>query len=105
MPIDKTETKNLDIPLLKKMRCVFANVRIVLLDEVSMVGYRIWRMIDARLRDINGNDLSFGGLHVIAFGDLFQLPPVLDQFLFDSSHDRIISALTINPWSDIFLVE
>ena len=46
-----------------------------------MVGYVMFIMqINNRLNDIIGSSLPFRGVSVIAVGDLFQLPPVLDSY-------------------------
>jgi ATP-dependent exoDNAse (exonuclease V) alpha subunit len=46
-----------------------------------MVRSDLMDAIDARLRQAHKNDLPFGGAQVIMFGDLFQLPPVVDEGL------------------------
>ena len=38
--------------------------------------------INNRLKDIKGSSLPFGGVSIIAIGDLFQLPPVMDGYIF-----------------------
>ncbi|XP_030757811.1 ATP-dependent DNA helicase PIF1-like [Sitophilus oryzae] len=47
------------------------------MDEISMVSYQMLCMIDARLRQLkNHEDEFFGGINVLLFGDLLQLPPI-----------------------------
>ena len=53
--------------------------KVVLIDEISLVGTNFFKFIDLRLQEIKGNRNPFGGLHVICFGDLYQLPPVRDK--------------------------
>ena len=38
--------------------------------------------INNRLKDIKGTSLFFGGVSIIAIGDLFQLQPVMDGYIF-----------------------
>ena len=54
----------------------------LIVDEVSLLGWNMMRHIDQRLRQIMDNPAPFGGLHVIFVGDFFQLAPVRDAFLF-----------------------
>ena len=41
-----------------------------------MVGRQLWNKADQRLKEIFGTKKDFGGLHVIAGGDFFQMAPV-----------------------------
>ena len=38
--------------------------------------------INNRLKDIKGSRELFGGVSIIALGDLFQLEPVMDGYVF-----------------------
>jgi ATP-dependent DNA helicase PIF1 len=49
----------------------------LLIDEVSMVSPELLNTVDRILRKVLRGSLPFGGLQVIMFGDLYQLPPVL----------------------------
>ena len=71
-----------DIRRLKKYRKLIGQLDSLILDEVSMVRADLMDGIDYALR-INRDkmDLPFGGVQVILFGDLFQLPPVVDNEL------------------------
>jgi len=52
-------------------------IDVLVVDEVSMVSAYILDMIDKRMRQVRDNHLPFGGIKVILFGDLLQLPPVI----------------------------
>ena len=54
-------------------------INVIIIDEVSMVRADVMDMIDAKLRHIKESDLPFGGCQIIAFGDLYQLPPVTKE--------------------------
>lgn len=67
-----------DIHISKKKRELFKKLDAIVIDEVSMVRADLMDCIDQTLR-INGPDFDkpFGGIQMIFFGDLFQLPPVV----------------------------
>ncbi|KAE9521404.1 hypothetical protein AGLY_018226 [Aphis glycines] len=66
------------------LRCQFANVKLLIIDEISMVGIKTLGYIDQRLRSILRINKPFGDINVIVFGDFFQLAPVLATPLYDS---------------------
>lgn len=66
-----------------------------------MVGNKMFRYIDQRLQQIMGTKEVFRGVSIIAVGDLFQLKPVLDGWIFnDLSIDY--GLLAANLWKDHF---
>ena len=60
-----------------KRREVLNGIDALIIDEISMVSADIMNMIDAKLKLARHNRLPFGGCQIIAFGDLYQLPPVV----------------------------
>ncbi len=72
-PYDAGKISENKIKLLK-------NIDTLVIDEISMVRSDVMNMIDLKLRIARGcSDKVFGGCQVIAFGDLFQLAPVIDK--------------------------
>ena len=53
----------------------------IIIDEISMVRADILDAIDARLKEAKKNNLPFGGVQIIMFGDVYQLPPVVENGL------------------------
>lgn len=53
------------------------NIDAIIIDEVSMVRPDVLDFIDRKLRAFRVCDKPFGGLQLIMFGDLYQLPPVV----------------------------
>lgn len=49
----------------------------IIIDEVSMVRPDVLDFIDRKLRKYRVSDQPFGGIQLIMFGDLYQLPPVV----------------------------
>ena len=58
---------------LNTLRTQLGQLKLVIIDEVSMVGFRMFNLIHKRLQDIKGCSKDFGGVSVICFGDLFSL--------------------------------
>jgi len=54
----------------------FSKLKILIIDEVSMISPEIFGSIDMILRAFKNRSLPFGGVQVILSGDFFQLPPV-----------------------------
>ena len=48
-----------------------------------------------------GTTKPFGGLHVLAIGDFFQMAPVMDSYIFK---DDYIGPLAINLWTTHFYI-
>ena len=69
---------------LTSLQEAFRNVRVVVIDEMSMVGRRMLRAIDDRLRQAKAKpNLPFGGVSIFLCGDFGQLPPVADVPMYD----------------------
>ncbi|MFA5319888.1 MAG: PIF1 family DEAD/DEAH box helicase [Candidatus Omnitrophota bacterium] len=63
----------------KRNRKLIRELDTVIIDEVSMVRADLMDGIDYALRvNRDAMDVPFGGVQVIFFGDLFQLPPVVE---------------------------
>jgi len=60
-----------------KTRELLRHVDVIMIDEVSMVRVDLMEAINAKLQIANRNKLPFGGVQVVMFGDLYQLPPVV----------------------------
>ena len=55
----------------------FKDLRVLVIDEVSMVRVDVMNTVDNALRFHLGRDEPFGGLKLVMFGDPYQLPPVI----------------------------
>ena len=73
----------------------------MIVDEVSMVGSNVLLEIHKRLQQIKGvsDDAVFGGVSILAVGDLYQLPPVGQAPLFST-----VSDCSGSLWVDHFIM-
>ena len=84
----------------------FENTRLMVLDEVSMIGSNMFSKISLRLQEVlsllpSWKFRSFGGLDLLLLGDFFQLPPILDRYIFQNSTLRgRCEALSKNHYED-----
>lgn len=74
---------------------------VLLVDEISMIGERLFRFIDYHLRTARENDSVFGGMQVIVVGDFLQLEPVTEKgeenkYAFESEVWEQAKFVTIN---------
>jgi ATP-dependent exoDNAse (exonuclease V) alpha subunit len=58
---------------------LYENIEVLIIDEISMVRADIMDNMDYFLRLNRDNSKPFGGVQVVLFGDLFQLPPVVSS--------------------------
>ena len=58
---------------------VAKKLNMLIIDEISMVRADVVDGIDVAMRMAKGNDLPFGGVRVVMFGDPFQLPPIVSK--------------------------
>ena len=86
---------------LNTVRSKLQNLQCVMIDEISMVGSKLFREVDLRLQHIFGNFQPFGGKHILCFGDLYQLPPVRDKWIFENT-SKGLEALAGHSWCDNF---
>ena len=72
------------IPIVKKSKDprfakLLKNLELLIIDEVSMVRAPMLDAISQSLQMYKNSSEPFGGINVLACGDLFQLPPVVKQ--------------------------
>ncbi len=78
-----TPYKALEKMPLKEVRMLFRNVRLVIMDEYSMVSNVVFAMLDLRLQEIYQNESLFSLQNLVMFGDLLQLAPVKSSYCFE----------------------
>ena len=66
-------------------RAALKNLKLVIIDEISMVKSDMLYMLDLRLQEITEKlGVPFGGIGIIVFGDMMQLKPIMGKYIFDS---------------------
>ena len=88
---------------------LYKNLQTIIIDEISMVRADMLDLMDVFLR-INGPRPGrlFGGVQMVFFGDLFQLPPVItesEKEFFNQKYDGIYFFNSQSWKESIFLLE
>lgn len=63
--------------LRKEKRNIIASLELLIIDEISMVRADLLDALDQTMKRVRRNSLPFGGVQVMAIGDLYQLSPVV----------------------------
>ena len=65
-------------------RTLLRNLRVIIIDEISMVKSDLLFQLDMRLREVTQKpNKIFGGVAIFAFGDLLQLRPIQARYIFE----------------------
>ena len=88
-----------------QLRLLLADLKLIIIDEISMVGNTTLLHIHQRLNDIFGttSSLLFAGIPIIVVGDLCQLPPIRKRFIFDAYKNDIYNLW--HPWKVFKMIE
>ena len=78
-------------------------MKLIFIDKISIVGNTtLIVQINNRLKGIKASSLPFCGVHIIAIGDLFQLQPIMDGYVFKDINNSDNGALAPNLWQEHF---
>ncbi|XP_054166272.1 uncharacterized protein LOC128963769 [Oppia nitens] len=69
------------------MRCKLKDLKLLVIDEISLCSNKIFNWIDKRLKEIFQNTLPFGGISILLIGDLHQAKPVGGGWPFKEAKD------------------
>lgn len=61
----------------KNRRELYRALELLIIDEISMVRADMFDCINVFLQTVRQNSQPFGGVRLVCFGDLYQLPPVI----------------------------
>ncbi|CAF4178953.1 unnamed protein product, partial [Adineta steineri] len=78
------------------IRNEWRHIEYIFIDEISMVGLRLFARFHELLTIAKSSDPSvpFGGINIVLFGDFIQYSPVLDKALFTDVFVEVESSLT-----------
>ena len=88
-----------------QLRRSLSELKLIIIDEVSMVSNITLLHIHQRLKDIFGSSSSllFAGISIIAVGDLYQLPPIRRKPIFENFKND--SYNLYHPWKVFIMME
>ncbi len=91
LKISPTNSLPLSVDILNQYRSLFKYVKVLIIDEISMISADLLARIDSRLKQITGNfDNTFGAMDIILIGDLRQLEPVMGTVIYKQPKQRMI---------------
>ncbi len=89
---------NLSLDSLNRFTCWYEQLQLVAIDEISLIGAKMFNVINNRLRSIKHiQNIFLGGVDVIMTCDFYQAPPMKDSWIFQNIKDNV-NALTPNFW-------
>uniref|UniRef100_A0A1X7UKY1 ATP-dependent DNA helicase n=1 Tax=Amphimedon queenslandica TaxID=400682 RepID=A0A1X7UKY1_AMPQE len=74
----------------KRIKMTLKNLKIIIVDEVSMVSNLNLAYLHMRLEDIFGTDKWFASKNILFVGDLLQLPPVNGRPVLKKSSNKLV---------------
>ena len=88
-----------------QMRLTLSELKLIIIDEISMVSNITLLHIHQRLKDIFGSSSSklFAGISIIAVGDLYQLPPIRRKPIFEKFNNECFNLC--HPWHVFTMIE
>ena len=88
-----------------QMRLSLSDLKLIVIDEISMVANTTLLHIHQRLKEIFGSSNSqlFAGISILAVGDLYQLPPIRRKSVFDNYKNETFNLC--HPWHAFEMIE
>ena len=87
------------------MRRKLRDLKLIIIDEVSMLSNLNLAYMHLRLEEVFGSDIWFGSTNILFLGDLLQLPPVNGAHVFERLSTKAILCklgcmTSVNIWKD-----
>lgn len=103
--VDGTEMKGLGPEALNTLRVKLRKLKLIIIDEISIMGVKILFNIHKRLCQVFRSTLPFGGKSLITLGDFNQLKPVRDNYVFKPLSNDLQSIIGNIIWEKFQLFE
>jgi ATP-dependent DNA helicase PIF1 len=78
-PADKIVNKIKYSPMFRRYLNNIQSVDILIIDEISMLSFKTFELLNDVFKGITGINKPFGGKQLVFIGDFFQLPPVIKE--------------------------
>ncbi|XP_073986899.1 uncharacterized protein [Rhodnius prolixus] len=85
LPVEHQQTaeyNKLNVESCRAIRHVLQDMKLLIIDEISLVSSLVFAYIHLRLTEIAKNNEPFGNFNILLFGDLLQLQPVKGNQVF-----------------------
>jgi len=101
LPITKGPMYRLDDSSCNSLRTKLLDLKLIIIDEISMASLTHLYNINNRLQQIFQRRCPFGGIPILVVGDFLQLRPVADNFVFEKPK-LIHSHIPVNTLWELF---
>ena len=90
---------------LSTLRYKLKDLKLIIMDEISMVSNKMLKNIHERLKQIFGTPDSMlcAGINLVPVGDLYQLPPIKAKHIFPEYRNDCFNIC--HPWSVFQMIE
>ena len=105
------EIPNLSSDVLNTFRSKLLCLKLIIIEVISTVGSTILSQVNIRLKAILDTSLDFGGVSIICVGDIYQLRPMKDSYVFQipnsgtESYDLLVGPYLWEKFSFVELTE
>ena len=102
LPLTGNNMARLEDSTCNTIRTKMLDLKLIIIDEISMTSVKQLYQIDTRLKQIFQSLEPFGGIPMLVVGDFFQIRPVMGQFVFEIPKYDVSSQLIGNTLWNLF---
>lgn len=92
----RLNNKIIHFPMVRKAHQRIQQAEVIIIDEISMISAKTFELLHHVCREAMGSNDPFGGKQIILFGDFLQLPPINDDFAFETDLWNYAAFETLN---------